>query len=154
VAEPESLALIQIGGRQSFGVSHYPDNLTYPLFQQVREHQQAFSGVFAWESGYGSERIGQGAEARPVPVLRVSGEFFSTLGISPAAGRLLSADDDVRGCPAPTVVLGYSFWQSEFGGRLSAIGRRMIVRDHPLEIIGVAPAGFSGPEVGGDFALA
>ena len=154
VAEPHRLARIEIPGKGGFGISHYSDNLSYPLYQQIREHQQAFSGIFAWNSGYTTLRIGQGAEARRVFVLGVTGEFFSTLGISAAAGRLFRSEDDLRGCPAPTVVLSYPFWQREFGGDLSAIGSRIVVQDHPLEIIGVAPAGFSGPEVGLHFHLA
>jgi predicted permease len=153
VPEPHRLAQIEIPGKGGFGISAYSDNLSYPLFQQIRQHQQAFSGIFAWNSGYTSLRIGQGAEARRVSVLGVTGEFFPTLGISPAAGRLFRSDDDLRGCPAPTVVLSYPFWQREFGGYSTAIGSRLVVEDHPLEIIGVAPAGFSGPEVGPHFDL-
>ena len=154
VPEPHRLAQIEIPEKGGFGISHYSDNLSYPLFQQIREHQQGFSGIFAWNSGYTSLRIGQGAEARRASVLGVTGEFFSTLGVSPAAGRLFRSDDDLRGCPAPTVVLSYPFWQTEFGGSLSAIGSRLAVQDQPLEIIGIAPAGFSGPEVGPHFDLA
>jgi predicted permease len=155
VRDPYGLGLIQIAGKGGFGISQYSDNLSYPLFEQIREHQQAFSGVFAWNSGYTNARIGKGAQARRATVLGVTEEFFSTLGISPAAGRLFRPGDDVRGCPAPTVVLSYPFWQSEFGGEFSAIGSRLIVMDHSLEIIGVTPAGFSGPEVGlhFDFSL-
>lgn len=69
-------------------------------------------------------------------------------------GRLLGPEDDRRGCPSPTVVLGYTFWQSQFAGRLSAIGSRLMVEDHPIEIVGVTPAGFAGPEVGPRFDLA
>jgi predicted permease len=151
VAEPHRLGLIQIAGKGGFGISEYSDNLSYPLFEQIRDHQQAFSSVIAWDSGYTEARIGQGAQARRATLLGVTGEFFSTLGISPAAGRLFRAEDDVRGCPAPTVVLSYPFWQSEFGGEFSAIGSRLIVMDHSLEIIGVTPAGFPGPEVGRHF---
>jgi predicted permease len=154
VAEPHRLAQIEIPDKGGFGVSHYPDNLSFPLFQQIREHQQAFSDVFAWESGYGSERVGPLEQARRVSVLRVSGDFFSTLGVSPAAGRLFRPPDDERGCPAPAVVLSHSFWQSEFGGQPSAVGAHLIVQDHPLEIIGVTPVGFSGPEVGPSFDIA
>jgi predicted permease len=154
VPEPHRLAQIEIPDKGGFGISHYSDNLSYPLFQQIREHQQAFSGVFAWNSGYTSLRIGRGAEARRASVLGVTGEFFATLGVAPAAGRLFRSDDDLRGCPAPTVVLSYPFWQYEFGGSLSAIGSRLVVQDHLLEIIGVAPARFSGPEVGPHFNLA
>jgi len=152
-AEPRRLALIQIQGKGGFGISQYSDNLTYPLFEQIREHQWAFSSVFAWNSGYTKARIGRGAQARRATVLGVSGEFFSTLGVAPAAGRLFRPEDDARGCAAPTVVLSYAFWRSEFGGELSAVGRRLTVMDHALEIIGVAPAGFTGPEVGPHFDI-
>ncbi len=90
----------------NFGISQYSENLSYPLFQQIREHQQAFSGVFAW--AYTTLRIGEGAEARHMPVLGVTGEFLNTLGVLPSAGRLFRSEDDSRGCPAPAVVLGYS----------------------------------------------
>ena len=154
VPDPARLARIRIGNDHPFGITHYPDNLSYPLFDQFRGHQQAFSGVLAWDSASSDERIGEGDEVRRVPTLRVSGDFFSTLGVAPAAGRLFRREDDVPGCPAPTVVLGYTFWQNEFGGRLSAIGSRLVVHDLPLEIIGVAPAGFTGPEIGRNFDLA
>jgi predicted permease len=153
VPEPQRLALVKIPN-MNFGISQYPDNLTYPLFEQIRDHQQAFSGIFAWNSGYTTLRLGQGAETRRVSVLGATGEIFTTLGISPAAGRLLRPEDDLRGCPAPGVVLSYPFWQREFGGSLSAIGSRLTVQDHPLEVIGVAPDGFYGLEVGRHFDLA
>jgi putative ABC transport system permease protein len=151
VHEPHRLAQIEIP-KMNFGISEYSDNLSYPLFQQVREHQQAFSGVFGW--AYTTLRIGQGAEARRVSTLGVTGEFFLTLGLLPSAGRLFRSEDDLRGCPAPTVILSYSFWQRDFGGSPSAIGSRLLVQDHLLEVIGVAPAGFSGPEVGRHFDIA
>ena len=59
--EPHRLAQIEIP-KMNFGMLDYPDNLSYPLFQQVRDHQQAFSGIFGW--AYTTLRIGQGAEAR------------------------------------------------------------------------------------------
>ena len=154
VPDPQQLAKIQIANGRPFGVSHYSDNLSYPIFEQIRQHQEAFSGVFAWDSGYGAERIGTGEQARMVPVLRVSGDFFPTVGIAPAAGRLLAPDDDLRGCAEPRVVLSHTFWQREYGGQFSAIGSRITVGDQPFEIIGVTPRGFTGPEVGSVFDLA
>lgn len=155
VPDPQELGLIRIADKGGFGISHYSDNISFPLFEEMRKQQQAFSHVFAWNSGYANERIGKGAETRRATVLEVTGDFFSTLGMRPAAGRLFREEDDVRGCPAPTVVLSYPFWQSEFGGDFSAVGSRLMVMDRSLEIIGVAPQGFSGPEVGPrfDFSL-
>ena len=153
VPEPHRLAQIQIPG-MNFGILEGADNLSYPLYRKIRAHQQAFTDIFAWNSGYTTLRLGEGAETRPVSVLAVTGEFFRTLGISPAAGRLLRSDEDFPGCPAPGVVLSYPFWQSEFGGSPSAIGARLFVQGRPLPVIGVAPAGFAGPEVGSRFDLA
>jgi predicted permease len=153
VAEPHRLAQIEIS-KMNFGILEGADNLSYALYQEIRANQQAFSDIFAWNSGYTTLRLGHGAETRRVSALAVTGKLFSTLGISPASGRLFRSEDDIRGCPAPGVVLSYRFWQSEFGGSPSAIGSRLFVQDRALEVIGVTPPGFAGPEVGLRFDLA
>ncbi len=83
----------------------------------------------------------------------VSGSFFSTLGLPAAVGRLISDSDDRRGCPA-VAVLSYGFWQDHFGGAKSAIGSTLSIRSRPFEVIGIAPSGFFGMEVGQKFDLA
>jgi len=153
VPEPHRLAQIEIPN-MNFGILEGQDNLSYALYQEIRANQQAFSNIFAWNSGYTTLRLGQGAATRQVSVLAVTGSFAATLGISPAAGRLFRPEDDFRGCPAPGVVLSYPFWQRELGGSLSAIGSRLFVQALSLEVIGVTPPGFAGPEVGLRFDLA
>lgn len=153
VAEPHRLAQIQIPG-MNFGILEGADSLSYPLYREIRAHQQAFSDVFAWESGYSSLRLGEGTDTRQAAVLAVSGTFAAALAISPAAGRLFRPEDDFRGCAAPGVVLSYPFWQSEFGGSPSAVGSRLVVQGRSLEVLGVTPNGFAGPEVGPHFDLA
>ena len=147
VPEPHRLAQILIPNL-NFGILDGPGNLSYPLYQAIRTNQDAFSDVAAWDSQYRNVRLGRGAETRQVSALLVSGTFAGTFGLSPAAGRLLRPEDDFRGCPAPGVVLSYPFWRSEFGGNPSAIGSRLWVQNLSLEVIGVMPPGFSGPEVG------
>ena len=153
VAEPHRLAQIQIP-KLNFGVMEGDDNLSYPLYREIRANQRAFSDVFAWNSGYTPLRLGQGADSHRVSVLAVTGSFFAALGISPGAGRLLRSEDDVRGCREPGVVLSYRFWQSEFGGSASAIGSRLFLDGRALPVIGVAQPGFTGPEVGSRFDVA
>ena len=126
VPEPHRLAPIEIPN-MNFGILEGADSLSYPLYQEIRANQQAFSDVSAWDSGYTNLRLGQDAETRQVSVLAVSGTFATTLAIAPAAGRLFRPEDDFRGCPAPGVVLSYPFWQREFGGSLSAVGLRLVV---------------------------
>jgi predicted permease len=127
-------------------VSHA--DFTNPLWEQVRDRQDVFSGVFAWSTDrFNLSRAGMVQFADGV---WVSGDFFRTLGLYPAAGRLLSVDDDRRGCPA-RAVLSYGFWQTRYGGSSSAIGSTISLEGHPFEVIGVAPAGFYGMDVGHKF---
>jgi predicted permease len=87
-------------------------------------------------------------------MLYVSGDFFNTLGVQPALGRGLTTADDERGCGAPGVVISHAFWQSEYGGDANVVGRKLMLADRSLEIVGVTPANFFGMEVGRSFDLA
>ena len=102
VPEPNRLALIEIL-KLNFGILEVADNLSYPLYQEIRTHQRAYSDIFALDSGFTNLRLGQGSETRRVSVLAVSGTFAATLAISPVAGRLFRAEDDFRDCPGPAV---------------------------------------------------
>ncbi|HKW19658.1 MAG TPA: ABC transporter permease [Terriglobales bacterium] len=125
--------------------------VTTPIWEEIRRRQDAFSSVFAWSPGMFN--LSQGSEARFAPGLEVSGNFFSGLGILPAAGRLFTDADDQPGCK-PAVVLSYAFWQSEYGGNSGAIGKLITLEHQRYEIIGVTPANFTGLEVGRNFDVA
>jgi putative ABC transport system permease protein len=132
--------------------AQYPA-VTNPIWEQLRERQQAFSGLCAW-STY-SFNIGQGGEVRNVRGLLVSGDFFNVLGVEPMLGRVFTAADDQRGCGAPGVIISHAFWQREYGGAPDIIGRNLTLgADDTFEIIGVTPPDFSGLEVGRYFDLA
>jgi predicted permease len=154
VHDPQALAQIQIkGGNGGFGISGNRMQLSYAVWDQIRRHQQGFSGVFAWATAE-SFPIGRGATERQAHGLFVSGPIFSTLGIAPVRGRFFTATDDRAGCGIPGAVLSYGFWQSEFGGRDSAIGSTIVIKDHPTQVIGVAPRRFSGLAAGDIFDIA
>jgi putative ABC transport system permease protein len=155
VPNPQQLAEVEIDPAQSWRSGNFSSrrsNFTYALWDQLRTHQQAFSGLFAWSAR--QFNTATGGEARYIEGLYVSGDFFTTLGVVPAVGRVLSAEDDRPSCGAPGAVLGYSYWQREYGGRASAIGQRILLNRKPFEIIGVAQAGFFGVEVGRSFEVA
>ena len=155
VDHPEQLAEVRIvtapNGRTGQFNGRWP-MLSYPLYQKIRDEQQAFTDVVAW--GSATFDLSHGGEERPAEAMWVSGNFFPVLGVTPAAGRLLAPSDDVKGCGAPGVVLGYPFWQREYGGDLSAVGRTILLDGHRLDIIGVASADFFGVDVGRAFDLA
>jgi hypothetical protein len=121
--------------------------MTNPLWEELRGHQAAFSGIFAW--GTDTFSLGNGANARNVHGLWVSGGFFPVLGIAPVRGRLLDYQDDQHGCGASVALISYGLWQSESGGRNSAIGSSVTVQDHSFQIIGVTPPGFWGLRLAG-----
>jgi predicted permease len=155
VAQPSALAQVEVrGGNHGFGINSGDDtNLTYPLWLQIRDHQQSFSSLFAWKT-IGFE-LGGGDRPRDATGMWVSGRIYQTLGVNAVKGRLFRAEDDKPGCGIPGTVISYAFWQSEFGGQDSAIGSRLIINDHPVDVIGVTPPTFFGLEVGTrfDFAL-
>jgi predicted permease len=153
VPNPAQLASVRVrDAHAGMGVNSFPADMTYPLFEQVRDRQQALDGLFAW--GHGAAAIGEGANLRPVRLLWVSGETFKTLGISAERGRLLTADDDRRGCTRPTAVLSHSLWQSQFGGRDDIIGKTLTIFMLQADVIGVTPPSFFGLEVGRAFDIA
>ena len=153
VRAPQELAEVRMadmkGARGGFGRSPSVSN---PVWEQIRDRQQGFSSISAW--GTDTVNLAPGGEVRPARMLYASGDFFNTLGVQPALGRLFTTTDDTRGCGAPGVVISHAFWQSEYGGDVNIVGRKLTLGDHPIEIIGVAPASFFGMEVGKSFDLA
>ena len=85
----------------------------------------------------------------------MSGNAFATLGLSPALGRLLGPADDVTPGGHPVAVLSYDYWSRRFNRDPGVIGKTLLAGSLSLEIVGVAPRGFTGTEPGGvtDFFL-
>ncbi|HEY7547757.1 MAG TPA: ABC transporter permease, partial [Blastocatellia bacterium] len=153
VANPQELTDVRVADMKDLTALYsgeYP-NFTYPLWEQFRDHQEAFSGVLAWKGDFFNLAVG--GEARYAQGLWVSGNFFNTLGVPPLMGRVFTEQDDRRGC-APLAVISYRFWQREFGGDLSVIGKTITLEGRRFQIIGVTPAYFFGLEVGRAFDVA
>ena len=149
VQKPEELVEVQRYNPKRGGEG--VPSFTNPLWEQVRGQQDVFSGVFA--SGEETFDLAQGGPVQNANGIFVSGGYFNTLGVRPAAGRVLSISDDQRGCPA-VAVLSYGFWQDHFGGAASAIGSTLSLSNHPFQIIGASAPGFYGAEVGHKFDVA
>jgi predicted permease len=154
VRNPSELAEVRIaGGNGGMGLNSGPyGRLTRPIWEELRDHQQAFSGAFAWSAG--DARVGSFADLRRAKGLRVSGEFFGTLGVEPWRGRLLRPEDEAAACPASRAVVSYAYWQREMGGRELGRETRLIVDGDPVDVIGVTPPGFFGVAVGDTFDIA
>jgi putative ABC transport system permease protein len=155
VAHPEQLANVRILDRSwSSGRVHgrYAD-ITNAQWEQIRDHQRVFSGMFAWATE-GGFNLARGGEARYASGIWVSGDFFKTLEVPALRGRTLTADDDRRGCGSPPAVISYAFWQREYAGGPDILGRMISLEGHPFEIVGITPPSFTGIDVGRQFDVA
>jgi predicted permease len=153
VADPPSLVKVQVKrGLQDFGWRTSDTALSTAVWEQIRTQRGAFSGFLAWRSAPYS--IGEKDQERLAQGLWVSGEMFPLLGIVPIRGRLFTPEDDRPGCGISGAVISYSLWQSEFGGKDSVIGSRIVVYNRPTQVIGVTPPSFFGLDVGKEFEVA
>lgn len=128
-----------------------PGEFTNPQWEQLQQRREPFSSLFAWASV--QFNLAPTGEARYAKGLYASGTFFSSLGVSASKGRVLTQSDDARGGPS-VAVISHSFWQREYGGEDSVIGRKITIDGHPFEIVGVTPSWFSGVDVGSRFDVA
>src|SRR6185312_1169481 len=108
VAHAEELAQVELAGKLR------PNPVfTNPLWEQVRDHQTVFRSAFAWSLKQVS--LNESGEKRSAVSVMASGDYFRTLGVEAAAGRLFGRMDDQPGCPA-VADLSTGFWQSHYGG--------------------------------------
>jgi len=154
VERPEELAYIDFakGSMRSGWFSTRSARFTYAQWEQIRDHQQAFSGILAWSAT--RFNLAAGGEGRYAEGLFVSGEFFRALGVQPLLGRTFVADDDRLGCASPGAVVSYAFWQREMAGSPDALGRTVRLDGRPFPVIGVTGPGFFGVEVGHRYDVA
>jgi predicted permease len=135
--DPDRLTLVRIVGSQG-ALFPIPDadflawRANHPAFQ----HVAAFSASSFNLTGSGSPEIVRGAW--------VSGDFFSTIGVEPALGRLMQPHDDEVNAPA-VVVLAHRFWVQRFNANPAVIGTTLRLNDVPCTIVGVAPPGVVFP---------
>jgi predicted permease len=157
VSQPEQLVVVGDPGRVNGRSNGSPrtDIFSYPLYRELRDHNSVFTGLCAAGSDQQIElSAGQGeSSAERVTGRMVSGNYFTVLGLKPAAGRLLSVSDDTAENANPLVVLSYGFWQRKFALSPSIVGRDIRLNGFPFTVIGVAPAGFDGDVVGEQMAL-
>jgi predicted permease len=145
VKHPEQLVLVAMRGQQ-YGGSWGADHISYPIYEAFRDGNQIFSGMFCryplaitMVNGNRTERVD--AEL-------VSGSYFPVLGVGAALGRTLTPDDDRVPGGHPVAMLSYGFWQSRFASDPAIAGRTIAIEGRKFTVIGVAPRGFAGVELG------
>ena len=117
------------------------------LYEHLRGATPEFEQLAAVQAGQWTWSMRRGnALPKAVHGEFVSGNYFSTLGISAYSGRAFSDSDDTPSSP-PTTVLSYKTWQSEFAGDPTIVGSTLYIQAKPFTVIGIAPPGFFGDRV-------
>jgi predicted permease len=131
-------------------VKHPPNELetnsttSYAAYAGFRDHAHVFAGVGAYQSS--SWIVGTGVDARSLPGVAASADFFTTLGVRPFLGRFYSASEDDPRSPRDVTVLAYEYWIRAFGGDRDILGRTISIVFRPFTVIGIAPPGFTGTQ--------
>jgi putative ABC transport system permease protein len=114
-------------------------------YELVRDHNQSFQSVAAWTND--NSNLTGNAEPLQAPIVRITPNFFSVLGVQPQLGRTFTAEEG-RPEGKPVVMISDFMWRSRFGGDRDVIGRPLTLDSTPHTIVGVLPAGIQFPFVG------
>jgi predicted permease len=145
VSDPEQLVIVRETGNH-FGNTYGPNTISWPMFEDLRDNNQVFSGMFCRFPA--TVTIGYRDQPAQIPAELVSGSYFPTLGVGAALGRTIAPDDDAIPDSRPVVVLSYSFWRSYFDGDRAIVGRTIALNNQTMTVIGVAQPGFDGVDLG------
>ena len=139
VAHPEQIVVLaeKQQGAQGF------ERFSYADYLDIRNQaNDVFSDVIA----YRPTLVGLTADKKGdhCVLSRVSGNYFSVLGIQPALGRLIQPNEGQNPGADPVVVLGYSYWQKRFAGSSDVVGKQVQINGNSFTIVGVTPKDFRG----------
>jgi predicted permease len=145
VKNPKELVLFTMRG-QHYGNNWGGNAISYPMYRDFQDHNEVFSEMFARFPFTPSFTVDGGTDR--VQGEMVSGTYFPAMGVGAAIGRTFTPDDDKTPDGHPIVVLSYSFWDTHFAKDPKVLGKKVLVNNTAMTIIGVAQAGFDGVELG------
>ena len=129
--------------------------LAYSEFEYFRDHNEVFSEIFAADSSLPQLEVtipdfssSTGAQKESARVRLVSGDYFATLRVAPAAGTFFTREVDRARGSSPIAVVGYAFWKQRVGLDPLALGKTIQIHQTSFQIVGVTPPGFFGETVG------
>jgi putative ABC transport system permease protein len=130
------------GSMSSFGgdTENHHNYFSYPMYKDLRDHNQVFSGILASDKTNVGVSWHNQAENQDAEV--VTGNYFQLLGLKPAAGRLLTSQDDTAKNANPVLVLSYNYWKTRFAASPDVVGQTVLINGHSFAILGVAPPNF------------
>ena len=116
--------------------------VSYPDLLDFQKQADAFSDLFAFSWHIGGLSVD--GTAHQFVFSAVTGNYFSGLGVKPALGRLLLPGEGEKSGDPILAVLGYSYWQKNFGGDRTILGKAVVIDGQPATIVGITPPEFHG----------
>jgi predicted permease len=146
VRAPEQLVLLDWHGAFVGGGVGSDNLFTYPFYRDLRKENDVFEDIFA---RYPADvHLSTGGPSESLSAEIVSGSYFPALGVEPALGRLIGDTDDLQPNAHPVVVLSYDYWRNRLGADPEIIGKRVLVNNFPMSVIGIAAQDFHGVDWG------
>ena len=121
--------------------------LSYPMCRELEQQREIFDGMICRHPT--TVNLSTGGDHEPTPAEIVSGSYFTVLGVRPALGRLILPSDDRQPGAHPVVVLSHAYWTNRLNAAPDIVGRRVLVNNYPMTVIGIAPAQFQGVDLAG-----
>ena len=150
VPHPEQLVLLYAPGIKSGHVSSDEvdgsESFSYPMYKELRDRNEVFSGLAA-KANFPVSLAFQGSTERADAEV-VSGNYFETLGVQPALGRLFLPSDTATEGANAVVVLGNGYWKKRFGGGPGVLNQSVVVNNQLMTVVGVLQPGFDGIQLG------
>jgi predicted permease len=142
VADPDRLATLYTKDVKNPGFSA----LSRLNWQDYREMSRSFSGILGYQ--WAALNVQTGGEPAVSFGQLASANYFDVLGVRPPFGRGFRPEEDGDPGAHPVVVLAHRFWQERMGGDPAVLGRKVTINGSGYVVIGIAPEGFTGPDVG------
>jgi predicted permease len=142
VADPEQLVMLYQQG------AHNGSNMgtrmhSYPMYQDFQQRAEPMAELLCRRLVAASVSVDNQTERLEAEI--VSGNYFTMLGVKPALGRVFNSQEDDQVYQGhPVVVLSYTYWNNRFARDPGVIGKKILVNDYPMTIVGVSAAGFAG----------
>ena len=150
VPYPEQLVLLRSPGPNhghTWGdVDQGAQSFSYPMYKDLRERSTVFSGLLACREA--TVNVSGHGETQTARANLVSGNFFETLEVPPAVGRLFTPGDETAPGANSVAVLSYGYWTRQFGADASILNNSLTVNGVPLTVVGVTRKGFFGVQIG------
>ncbi|MGO8732999.1 MAG: ABC transporter permease [Terriglobia bacterium] len=112
-------------------------------YEEIQRHSQSFQDVTGYMPFYvvADYKLTGYGEPKPVSGVWVAGNFFQTLGVQPALGRLFTREECVKG-GRPAVLLSHTFWERQFAANPGIVGQAITLNNQPVTVVGVLPDTF------------